>query len=202
MNSRFLLEKLEDNGILMLSDPHLPSVVRLVGGPEVKGSWWGHPRGHEIFRQLKMLESDPDSLVTRLVSSKVTYLHRSVWPDFLTVATAREAWQYRGLSRLAIRLLRRVEKEGEVRTDRILGTSALGAPAREIERRLLAYSEEVHTERGAHAKLLMTWSRCPKVRDLRIRPGEPQAARNALLSLMNRLNQRYKGNGKLPWQQE
>ncbi len=201
MNFQGIVRKFQNEGILLLSDKALPNVVSLVAGPKVKGSWWGHKRGHEIFRELKKLDAHPDSLTTRLVSGKVTYLHRRLWPDFLTVATAREDWQVRGLSRAARRLLLKVDREGEVRTDKMGVFKGLGDATREIERRLLVYTEDIHTERGFHAKALMGWSRPQKLRDLRLKLGEPRAAKDTLELAIDDLNSRYHGRGKLPWRQ-
>ncbi|HEV2227206.1 MAG TPA: hypothetical protein VGR56_10435, partial [Nitrososphaerales archaeon] len=132
---------------------------------------------------------------------KVTYLHRRLWPDFLTVATAKEDWQLRGLSGSARRLLSLVNLEGEVRTDKMGPFKGLGEATREIERRLLVYTEEIHTEKGFHAKALMAWSRTPKIQGQRFRLGEPQAAKEALETVLDDLNSRYHGKGKLPWRQ-
>ena len=201
MSYQRLVRKLNETGVLLLSDKALPNVVSLVAGKAVKGSWWGHERGHEIFRYLQKLDADPDSMTTRLVSGKVTYLHRRLWPDFLSVATAKEDWQVRGLSGSARRLLTRVDQEGEVRTDKMGPFKGLGDATREIERRLLVYTEEIHTEKGFHAKALMAWSRAPKIQDLRFKLGVPQAAKEALERVMHDLNSKYQGKGKLPWRQ-
>ena len=201
MSFQSVVRKLQETGILLLSDKALPNVVALVAGPKVKGSWWGHERGHDIFRDLKKLDADPDSLTTRLVSGKVTYLHRRLWPDFLSVATAKEDWQVRELSGSARRLLSRVDREGEVRTDKMGPFKGLGEATHELESRLLVYTEEIHTEKGYHAKALMAWSRTSKIQGLRFRLGEPQAAKEALEKVMNDLNSRYHGKGKLPWRQ-
>ncbi len=201
MRFQSLVRQFQETGLLLLSDKALPNVVGLVAGPKVKGSWWGHERGHEIFGVLKQLEAHPDTLTTRLVSGKVTYLHRRHWPEFLSVATAREIWQTQKLSASARRLLSMVDQEGEVRTDKIGSFKGLGEAAREIERRLLVYSEEIHTEKGFHAKALMAWSRSPKIRDLRLRLGDSRAAKEKLEKLIDGLNSRYNGRGKLPWRQ-
>lgn len=204
MNFQGVMRRFEEIGLLLLSDRSLPSVVGLVGGPDVKGSWWGHEKGHEIFRDLESLDAHADALVTRLVSGKVTYLHRRLWLDFISVATANEAWQSRGISSAARRLLASVAKEGEIRMDRYVGGK--DAPlfrdaAREIERRLLVYTDEIHTEKGSHAKVLMTWSRCPKIRDQRFALRPPAAAREALENLIDGLNSEFGGSGRLPWRQ-
>src|SRR5688500_6338715 len=44
-----LLARLERDGILLLSDASLPSVVSMVAGGPVRGSWWSHPQGKRIF---------------------------------------------------------------------------------------------------------------------------------------------------------
>lgn len=201
MKFQALLQKFQTEGILLLSDKALPNVVSLIAGPKVRGSWWGHERGHEIFRELKKLDAHPDSLTTRLVSGKVTYLHRRLWPDFLSVATAREDWQVRGMTRAGRTLLSMVDREGEVRTDRIESSKGLGEAAREIETRLLVYTEEIHTEKGFHAKALMAWSRSPKIRDLRLRLRDSQVAKKKLEALLDGLNSRYHARGRLPWRQ-
>ncbi len=205
MNFQRIIRRFDQLGLLMLSDRALPSVVGLVAGPNVKGSWWGHQKGHEIFRYLERLEAHPDALVTRLVTGKVTYLHRRLWPDFLSVATSGEGWQTKGLSPTARKLLERITKEGEIRTDRYprgSDPSLLGDAVREIERRLLAYVDEIHTEKGSHAKILMTWSMCPKIRDLRIPAKDPAKARKTIESVLDGLNLKYSGNGRLPWRQQ
>jgi hypothetical protein len=199
MSSTGVLKSLKENGILLLSDKALPSVVAIIGGTKVKGSWWGHEKGHEIFRQLGRLESHPDALLTRLVSGKVTYLHRKLWPDFLAVANAREGWQTQGLPPGSRRLLAEIEGKGQVRMDSYPGKSE---DAREIERRLLVYTEEIHTDRGFHTKLISTWSRCPKLKDLHLPLKNPGAGRQALEKLVDALNERYHANGRLPWRQQ
>jgi hypothetical protein len=131
LSSAILSNALRKNGLLMLSDPALPSVVRLIAGPGVKGSWWGHPKGHEIFRKLEWFESDPDVLATRLVSGKVTFLHRRLWADFISAATAREKWQLEGLGANERRLLKSVDSEGEIKIGGA-GARRLGESARDI----------------------------------------------------------------------
>ncbi len=199
---RTVLAQLEMIGFLLQSDRDLPSVAAIVAGAKIKGSWWGHKRGHEIFRALKRLDTDPDVMTTRLVSRKVTFLHRRLWPEFLGIATRREAWQLSGLSPAARRLFASVEKEGEIRMDKI--GEARASPsyrdaAREIEMKLLVYSDEIHTERGSHAKVLMTWSRCPKIRDQRISTRPPAIGLETFNRLVRGLNIKCEARATLPW---
>ncbi len=190
-------------GLLLESDPHLPSVVGIVAGGKVRGSWWGHPKGREIWRELRLLDDRGDVLVTRLVSGKVTFVHRRLWPDFLAIATSRETWQTRRLVGDARRLLRGVERAGTGRTDRAVSGSPLegkvGDAARELERRLLVHGEEVHTGTGAHAKVLTSWPIWLESMKLNPARKETDAAKARFEALLDSLNRDSGGNGSLPW---
>jgi hypothetical protein len=64
----------------------IPNVAELVAGESIKGSWWGHPKSHEIYDTLNSLDESPDVIRTRLVNGKVTIVHRCVWPALVRVA--------------------------------------------------------------------------------------------------------------------
>jgi hypothetical protein len=145
-----LLAALEAAGVLLLQDKALPCVVTLVTGERVSGSWWAHPRSHEVFRRAGELAEHRDVLVTKLVAGKVTFVHRRLWPAVLAVATAHERWQSAGLSQPARALWKRVETTG--------GVVAAGAAAKEVERRLLVHGEQIHTEAGRHGIRLEPWN--------------------------------------------
>ena len=144
-----VLEALAERGLLLKQDKELPNVVTLLTGQSLRTSWWSHPRAHLIFAALTHLARHPDVLFTKLLYGKVTLLHRRLWPSFLAVASAREAWQVRVLQASARSLLQAVERTGSVR--------ASGPAVRELERRLLVHTEEVHTESGRHEILLLPW---------------------------------------------
>jgi hypothetical protein len=148
---RGLADALEREGLLLASDATLPSVATLVAGMPVRGSWWGHPKGRAIFAAIRALEHHPDAVAVLLVRGKVTFVHRRLWPALLAITQSGEAWQRRGLSAAARALLAKVRRSGSVQ--------ASGDAVRDIERRLRARVEEVHTERGGHAKQLETWDR-------------------------------------------
>lgn len=122
-----------------------------MAGEPVRGSWWAHPKSHAIFAALTALTRHPDAIAIPLVAGKVTFVHRRLWPALSAVALARERWQMAGLSPQARALLKRVEKHGRLQ--------ASGDPVRELERRLLARTEQVHTEAGSHAKQVESWDR-------------------------------------------
>src|SRR2546427_4291394 len=153
-----VLSILAREGLLLLSDARLPSIAGLVAGAPVRGSWWGHPAGQAIYQVSEALADHPDVAVNRLVTGKVTYVHRRLWPALLAIGRACDPWQTRRLSRTARSLLLRVTRQGTLRTDRIAGPKSRGSgAARELEDRLLGHTEWIHTERGSHAPRLMSW---------------------------------------------
>jgi hypothetical protein len=64
----------------------VPSVAEAVAGEPIRGSWWGHPRGHDIFRALNQIGDSPDALSFKLVGGKVTFVHRRLWPALVRLA--------------------------------------------------------------------------------------------------------------------
>jgi hypothetical protein len=130
-------------------------VTEVAGGP-VKGSWWGHPRGKLIYRIAEELEASPGVLVTRMIHGKVTFVHAALWPALLAVVEDA-SWRERAAAGLAVAeaaLLARVEREGRVRLD----GRAEAAAAKVLEARHLVVGGSEHTERGAHATVLRSWS--------------------------------------------
>jgi hypothetical protein len=151
---------LAEFGLLMLADSVLPSVATIVAGEPVRGSWWGHARGMDIFRVATALGHDSDVLGIKLVKGKVTFVWRSLWPASLSVARSGEAWQTRALSPAARTLHKHVKNAGRVSLDELRERrlkTELGVAARELEVRLLVYAESAHTESGKHAKCLESW---------------------------------------------
>jgi hypothetical protein len=145
-----LLQALERGGLLLLQDKTFPNVAALVAGEAVSGSWWSHARGHEIFRAVSELARHPDVLVCKLIAGKVTFVQRRLWPAVLAVARSGESWQTAGLAAETRSLLEEVEREGSI--------VASGKAAQEIESRLLAHGEQIHTELGNHKIRLETWA--------------------------------------------
>src|SRR5215470_2502538 len=143
------LDVLANLGLLLVQDKTLPNVVTIVTGDRVAGSWWSHPKGRLVFAVVSRLEDHPDVVFTKLVNGKVTLVHRRLWPALAAVGSAREPWQLDGLSAAARRLLGKVDRSGEVRV--------AGAPVKELERKLLVHSEQVHTESGRHETRIESW---------------------------------------------
>ena len=153
-----VLEELREHGLLLESDPKLLSVSRLIVGSAIKGSWWGHPKGRAIWLITERLADHPNVMVLKLVARRVTYVHRRLWTAAYTVARSNEPWQSRGLSAGARAILTELRKVGWVRTDQLpRRKSGWTAATKDLEQRLLAFSQEFHTESGSHAKRLESW---------------------------------------------
>jgi hypothetical protein len=164
------------HGLLLLSDAALPSVTGLVAGGPVRGSWWGHPKGRAMFAAATEVADHRDVAAVKLVNGKVTFVHRRLWPALLAVGASREPWQMDGLSAPGRRLLERIVREGTLRSDE---APAPKEAARELEARLLVHADQVHTERGAHARVLESWAVWSRRNRVRGRP--PTAARGRAL---------------------
>lgn len=121
-----VLAKLKEHGLLLQTDANLPSVCTLVAGAPVGGSWWAHRLSHEIFRVNCGLVEHPDVLVTKLISGKITYVHRALWPAVVAIGCARESWQTERLSHDAGKLLAEVDRK-PIRTDRRREQGGTGA---------------------------------------------------------------------------
>lgn len=52
----------------------------------LRGNWWTHPDGKEIFRATRAARSCKYILVCRLVEGKVTYVDRRLWPAIVRLA--------------------------------------------------------------------------------------------------------------------
>lgn len=194
---------LDKYGLLLESDPRLPSVVSLVAGGPLRGSWWGHPLGTVIFHVSNRLAHRPSVLTVKLVSGKVTFVHRRFWPHLFAIGTSNEPWQTNGLPAEGQRLLGFVRKMGVVRTDNpvveaLVRPNKSSAMALELERRLLVVGLQVHTQSGSHAKSLETWKRWAKRRRVPEKL-DVSRAKSELDSSIRLLNDRFRGSGRLPW---
>ena len=188
--------------MLLLSDADLPSVATLIAGEKIRGSWWSHELGQTIFAVSEMIEDHKDVMIMKLISKKVTFVHRELWNEIYAIAAARDQWQFKKLSSKARRFLTVVDGVGSTFTYEVR-TSFTPIPAdvaRELEARLLIHAEQVHTESGKHAKVIETWVAWAMRVDFRPRAVDPSAARQFLEERLAGMNNKYKGRGKLPWQ--
>jgi hypothetical protein len=81
------LDWVREHGVVLQSARGpLPNLAEHVAGEPIRGSWWGHKSGHEIFAVLARVRGSPDVIATRLVDGKVTLIHRRVWPALVRLA--------------------------------------------------------------------------------------------------------------------
>lgn len=82
-----LVEWVREHGVVLQSARGpIPSLAEYIADEPIRGSWWGHKSGHEIFAVLTRVLSSPDVIATRLVNGKITLIHRRVWPALVRVA--------------------------------------------------------------------------------------------------------------------
>jgi hypothetical protein len=72
--------------VLQAARGPVPSLAEEVAGGPIRGSWWGHSKGHEIFRVATAVSESDEVLVCKLVEGKVTYVHRRLWPALVKLA--------------------------------------------------------------------------------------------------------------------
>jgi hypothetical protein len=72
--------------VLQAARGPVPSLAETIAGGPIRGSWWGHPKGREIFRVAEAVSESPEVLVCKLVNGKVTYVHRRLWPALVKLA--------------------------------------------------------------------------------------------------------------------
>ena len=72
--------------VLAAAKGPVPSVAEAIAGGPIRGSWWGHAKGSEIFRALSAIDDSPDVLCFRLVDGKITFVHRRLWASLVRLA--------------------------------------------------------------------------------------------------------------------
>ena len=88
MTQKEALAFVERHGIvLQAARGPLPNLAEAIVGGPIRGSWWGHPKGKEIFRATKTICESPNVLVCKLVEGKITYVHRRLWPALVKLAS-------------------------------------------------------------------------------------------------------------------
>jgi hypothetical protein len=101
MDAAATLDFVEAHGVVLVAARGpVPRLTEAIAGEPIAGSWWGHPKGHEIYAVLGVVMTSPDVLVCRAVRGKVTLVHRRLWPALIRAA-----------SQLGTERLARVEQE-------------------------------------------------------------------------------------------
>ena len=76
----------EQGVVLQSARGPVPNLAEQIAGEPIRGSWWGHSSGREIFAVLNRLRASGDVVATRLIEGKVTLVHRRIWPALVRVA--------------------------------------------------------------------------------------------------------------------
>jgi len=79
--------------VLVSAKGAAPRLTEAIAGEPIKGSWWAHPKSHQIFAILQQLEDSPDILVCRFLAGRVTFVHRRLWPAIVKLASRFQADQ-------------------------------------------------------------------------------------------------------------
>ena len=193
--------QLQKFGLILLTDAHLPNVRQTIANKQLRGSWWSDEGAHAIFAVSQMLEDHPDVLMMKLISEKVTFVHRELWGQIYSIGVAREDWQTKNLPPSAKQLLKRLDVDGWLQTNKLgkeFGPKP-GETVRELESRLLVHANQIHTESGAHAKVVETWDVWAGRVNFRARPKSPAAARRFLEQRLAEIDAEFGGVDRFPW---
>jgi hypothetical protein len=81
------LEFVARHGVVLASAKGpVPTLAHAISGGPIRGSWWSHAKGKDIFRALSAVAESPDILCFRLIEGKVTFVHRRLWPALVRLA--------------------------------------------------------------------------------------------------------------------
>jgi hypothetical protein len=88
MTARQALALVRKHGVLLeAARGPVPSLVELIAGTTIRGSWWSHPKGREIFAATRAARDSDHVLVCRVVNGKITYVHRRAWSALVRLAS-------------------------------------------------------------------------------------------------------------------
>ncbi|MQC25880.1 MAG: hypothetical protein DWG76_00305 [Chloroflexi bacterium] len=202
--AKAIFMELKRIGLLLQTDRHFPNVTEMVVGEAVSGSWWGHSKGKQIYETLNTLFGREDVLVVKLLSGKVTLVHKALWPALLAVARERNRWQMEGLNEVASGLLAKLDRDEELETDWLatvggFESKVLREAVNELEKRLLIYSEQFHTDRGKHAKRLKSWACWVDHATLEVGALAASDAQQQLMGRVAEINRKFGARARLPW---
>ncbi len=87
MTPRQALAFVRKHGIVLASAKGpVVNLAQAIAGEPIKGSWWSHPMGREIFALFQKIEDSRDVLVCRAVGGKITFVHRRLWPALVRLS--------------------------------------------------------------------------------------------------------------------
>ena len=195
-----VFHELKTNGFLMLLDSSLPSIVGIIAGETFKGSWWGHPKGNEIFNCSSDIDDHKDVLSAKLINDKVTFIHQSLWPAFFGIVAERQTWQTKLLSPAAKKILKKSDKSAlQTKDISDMEPKERSAVIAELEKKLLVHSRQIHTESGKHERVLQSWESLIAERFSRKKLLSPGAGIEAIEESVAKTARKTTGKIKYPW---
>ena len=88
------LSFVREHGVVLASAKGpAPRLTELVTGEPIRGSWWAHPKSHQIFAIFQAISESRDILTCRLINGKLTLVHRRLWPALVRAADCFSAYQ-------------------------------------------------------------------------------------------------------------
>lgn len=195
-------KELERRGLLLLADNTLPSVVSVIAGRPITGSWWSAPAGKLIYNTANELEEHQNVVVVKLLSGKLTFIHGKLWPALIVIGIAKENWQIHDLAAVSKAILRKLEKDGELFTDMLVAVGGysykeVSTAAKQLEKRLLVLSQGFRVE-GRHHRHLRSWKHWAKQFGLSSKKNVVNAKRE-FEQIVQDLNEEFGTKATLPW---
>jgi hypothetical protein len=87
MTAAEALAFVKEHGVVLVSaKAPVPRLTEAIAGEPIKGSWWGHPKSHQIWAVIEAVTESEDVLVCRLIKGKITLVHRRLWPALVRLA--------------------------------------------------------------------------------------------------------------------
>ncbi|MBI3402790.1 MAG: hypothetical protein HY048_15340 [Acidobacteria bacterium] len=87
MTSRQALAFIRKHGVVLeAARGPAPSLAEAIAGAPIRGHWWSHRKGREIFAVTRAVRDSHDVLVCRLIKGKITFVHRRLWPALVRAA--------------------------------------------------------------------------------------------------------------------
>jgi len=201
-----IIKELDKFGLLLVQDASFPNVCSIIAGERITGSWWGHAQGNEIYEALGEVHDSNSVLGCKFISGKETLLHKKLWPEFFALLASPDDRKLDELSPLAKQLYIKLGKEGQIRLDEVKlkkgeDKKSLRKARLELEKKLLAYGTNIHSESGHHIAVLQSWDFWKKVSKFKLpkRRVSLSSARSYFEELVSDLNNKFQAKGKLPW---
>lgn len=88
MDRKQAMDLIRRHGVVLEAARGLePALADRIAGEEIRGGWWSHPRGHEIYELTQRVRDSRAVLVCTLAKGRITYIHRRLWPSFVRLAS-------------------------------------------------------------------------------------------------------------------